>query len=168
MGTDWLKDQIENIRTTERMHQQQNEKQLRRANAIKAKAHTFLADASKETKKAVDTLNLEFKDDQKRQLTVETRPNAIAVMGLGSQVTATLQPGGIVRFTTQSGHAHVHTAPGWLLYLCMANYEMLRDLAIRHPQARLGLPGRRKVWPICLWPRYLRFVYPTHFGTWPE
>ena len=109
MGTDWLKDQIENIRTTERMHQQQNEKQLRRANAIKAKAHNFLADASKETKKAVDTLNLEFKDDQKRQLTVETRPNAIAVMGLGSQVTATLQPGGIVRFTTQSGHAHVHT-----------------------------------------------------------
>ncbi len=105
MGTDWLKDQIENIRTTERMRQQQ----LRRANAIKAKAHTFLADASKETKKAVDTLNLEFKDDQKRQLTVETRPNAIAVMGLGSQVTATLQAGGVVRFTTDSGHVHVHT-----------------------------------------------------------
>ena len=105
MGTDWLKDQIENIRTTERMRQQQ----LRRANAIKAKAHTFLADASNETKKAVDTLNLEFKDDQKRQLTVETRPNAIAVMGLGSQVTATLQAGGVVRFTTDSGHVHVHT-----------------------------------------------------------
>ena len=109
MGTDWLEDQIKNIRTTERKRQQQNKVELRRANAIKVKAPKFFADAGKETKKAVDILNLEFKDDQKRQLTVETRPNAIAVMGLGSQVTATLQPGGIVRFVTRTGHAHVHT-----------------------------------------------------------
>jgi len=109
MGTDWLEDQIKNIRTTERKRQQQNEVKLRRAEAIKAKAPVFFADAGKETEKAVDILNLEFKEDQKRQLTVETRPNAIAVMGLGSQVTATFQPGGIVRFVTKTGHAHVHT-----------------------------------------------------------
>ena len=109
MGTDWLEQQIETIREREQIRQRQDQVQLHRANVLKAKAHIFLADAGEETKKAVDILNREFKDDQKRQLTVETLPNAIAVGGLGSRVTATLQPGGVIRFTTESGHAHVHT-----------------------------------------------------------
>jgi hypothetical protein len=108
-GTDWLEQQIEIIRTAERKRQQENQVKRHRADMLKAKAHIFLADAGQETKKVVDILNREFKDDQKRQLTVETLPNAIAVGGLGSRVTATLQPGGVIRFTTESGHAHVHT-----------------------------------------------------------
>ena len=108
-GTDWLEQQIESIRTAERRRQQENQVELHRADMLKAKAHIFLADAGEETKKAVDILNREFKDDQKRQLAVETLPNAISVGGLGSRVIATLQPGGVIRFTTESGHAHVHT-----------------------------------------------------------
>ncbi len=109
MGTDWLEHEIESIRTTERMRQQKNQVQLHRASVLQAKADIFFADAGEETKKAVDILNREFKDDQKLRLTVETRPNAITIGGLGSRVTATLQPGGVVRFTTDSGHVHVHT-----------------------------------------------------------
>ena len=65
MGTDWLEHEIESIRTTERMRQQKNQLQLHRASVLQAKADIFFADAGEETKKAVDILNREFKDDQK-------------------------------------------------------------------------------------------------------
>ena len=108
--TDWLQDEIERIRAADRIRHQENQVQLHLASVLEAKAGVFLADAGKETKKAVDILNRELeKDDQKRHLTVKTRPHAITVGGIGSTVTATLESGGVVRFTAESGHAHLHT-----------------------------------------------------------
>ena len=109
MGTDWLEQHIKTIRASEQTRHRKNQVRLHRADILEANAPTFFAEGGKETKEAVDVLNHEFKDNQKRHLTVEIRPNTITVSGLGSKVTATLQPGGNVRFTTESGHVHVRT-----------------------------------------------------------